>query len=98
MYRLQLETMQNLAFVHLRNGDSDSALHFATDALAIATRCGFGLRKVSLRILLGKIFAFRHERAAAKEMLTGASQIASKLHYERAVEVAENELVLLGPD
>lgn len=96
MYRLQVEAMQTLAAVHLRNGDGDSALRFATDALAVATRCGFGLRKVSLRVLVGRILAFRKDPAAARELLTSASMVATKIHYERAVEAAENERVALG--
>jgi hypothetical protein len=96
MYRLQIEAMQTLARVHLRNGDADSALRFATDAAAIAARCGFGLRKVSLRILLGRIMAFRNELPAARELLESASLIATKLHYEQAVEAAEDERVRLG--
>lgn len=97
MYRLQIEAMQNLASVHLGNGDADSALRFATDASAIATRCGFGLRKVSLRVLLGRVMAFRKDLAAARELFESAALIATKLHYERAVEAAENERVRIAP-
>ena len=97
MYRLQIEAMQNLAFVHLRNGDTDSAIRFATDALSVATRCGFGLRKVSLRILLGRILGYRGALDEARELFRNASLIASKLHYEQAVEAAENARIELGP-
>jgi tetratricopeptide (TPR) repeat protein len=96
MYRLQIEAMQNLAFVHLRNGDTDSAMRFATDALSIATRCGFGLRKVSLRILLGRILGYRGALDDARELFSNAALIASKLHYEQAVESAENARIELG--
>jgi SIR2-like domain len=96
MYRLQIEAMQSLAQVHLNNGDSDSALRFATDALAVATRCGFGLRKVSLRILLGRVMAFRNDLDAARELFESASLIGTKLHYEQAVEAAEDERVRIG--
>ncbi|MEL7452131.1 MAG: SIR2 family protein [Pseudomonadota bacterium] len=93
MYRLQLEAMQVRSFVHLQNGDAETALKYATDALAIACRYGFGLRKVSLRILLGKILAARKEVDAAKQMLETASRIATSMGYARAVAVAEDYLI-----
>jgi tetratricopeptide (TPR) repeat protein len=93
MYRLQLEAMQNRSLVHLQNGDAETALRFATDALAIACRHGFGLRKVSLRILLGKILAARHDVLAARRLLTSASKIATSMRYARAVAAAEDCLV-----
>jgi tetratricopeptide (TPR) repeat protein len=96
MFRLQLECMQALAQVHLRHGDTDSALRYANDALAIAARCGFDLRSVSLRILVARILAFRGDRASARALLETAEHIATKMKYERAVEAAENELIRLG--
>lgn len=98
MFRLQVEAMQVTAFVHWRNGDTDSALQYANDALAIASRNDFGLRRVSLRILLGRILASRNEKAAARQILREASRLAAGLGYARAVESAENELVRLDVD
>ena len=96
MFRLQLETMQSLAQVYLRNGDTNSALRYTTDAMAVAARCGFGLRTASLRILMAKILHFRGDREPARELLESALLIATKMKYERAVEAAENELTALG--
>lgn len=96
MFRLQLETMQSLAQVYLRNGDTDSALRYTNDAMAVAARCGFGLRTASLRILMAKILAFRGDLDSARELLKSASLIATKMKYERAVETAETELTNLG--
>jgi tetratricopeptide (TPR) repeat protein len=96
MFRLQLECMQALAQVHLRHGDTDSALRYANDAMAIAARCGFDLRAVSLRILVARILAYRGDRTSAQALLETAEHIAAKMKYERAVEAAENELIKLG--
>ncbi|HSI16204.1 MAG TPA: hypothetical protein VK980_00430, partial [Sphingomonas sp.] len=96
MYRLQVETMQALALVHLGNGDVDSALQFTTDAMAISSRCGFGLRKVNLRTLLARVLALRGDTRSARALVLSSSVIASKIHYERAVETAENLLLELN--
>lgn len=96
MFRLQLECMQALAQVHLRHGDTDSALRYTNDAMAVAARCGFDLRTVSLRILMARILAFRGDKDSARELLDAAEHIATKMKYERAVEAAENELIRLG--
>lgn len=98
MYRLQLETMQVIAAMHLRNGDTDSALQYASDAMAIASRHGFGLRKVSLRILQGRILASRNKGSSARQLLEEGARIASGLGYARAAEAAEDQLVMLDID
>lgn len=93
MFRLQLEAMASMAGAHLRHGDADSAMMFATDALAIASRCGFGLRKVTLRILFGRILAFNRDRESGRKLVTIASDVATKLGYHSAVQSAEDALV-----
>lgn len=90
MYRLQLEAAQTLALAHFHNGDHDSALRHVSEALAIAARNGLSLRKISLRILLGRIVAARGDRAQALELVESAMQLATRIGYERAVEAAEN--------
>lgn len=98
MYRLQLEAMQVMAFLHWNNEDTDSALQYTFDAMAIASRFGFELRKVSLRILLARILASRNERDDARDLLHEASRLASGLQYARSVEAAEDALVMLDVD
>jgi tetratricopeptide (TPR) repeat protein len=93
MYRLQVETAQVLALVHLANGDTHSALNFVHEAMAIAARGGFSLRKISLRILLGRIHLARREPRLASNLFTSATKLATRIRYERAVEAAENELI-----
>jgi tetratricopeptide (TPR) repeat protein len=93
MYRLQVETAQILAVVHLDNGDTHSALRFVHEAMAIAARGGFALRKISLRILLGRIHLARREPGLARNLLTSATKLATRIRYERAVEAAENQLI-----
>jgi tetratricopeptide (TPR) repeat protein len=96
MFRLQMECMQTLGHVYLQHGDADSALRYTNDAMAVAARCGFGLRMVTLRILMARILAFRGDTDSARALLESAAQIGAKLRHERAVESAENELIKLG--
>lgn len=98
MYRLELDACQTLALVHFGNRDTDSALRYVNDALAIAARTGSALRKISLRILLGRIMSLRGDRDQARELIVSASNLATRIHYERAVASAENALVELEPD
>lgn len=93
MYRLQVETAQILAIVHLGHGDVDSALRYVHDAMAIAARGGFALRKITLRITLGRIHIARRDFGRARKLLTSAAKLATRIRYERAVEAAEDELI-----
>jgi hypothetical protein len=98
MYRLQIEALQLIAYVQLKLGDTDSSLAYATDALAIATRYGWGIRKIGLRALLGQIFASRNQKGEARKVFEEASKRAILIGYARGGEVAEDELVKLDAD
>ena len=96
MYRLQVEVMQLISWVHLNNGDYDSALRYASDAMSVAGRYGYGLRKVSLRTLLARVYIQRGDRSSGLELLRTATIIATKLGYDKAVETAENVRVKIA--
>ncbi|GAA0274071.1 hypothetical protein GCM10009127_13120 [Alteraurantiacibacter aestuarii] len=98
MYRLQIEALQQIAFLQLKLGDTDSAFEYVSDASAIAARNGFGLRKIGLRMLLGRILASRNEKDAARIILAEASKLGTRIGYARAAEVSEDELVKLEAD
>jgi tetratricopeptide (TPR) repeat protein len=93
MYRLQVETAAILAGVHLDNGDTDSALRYVHKAMAIAARYGFALRKITLRIMLGRIMTARGDVELARRYFVSAANLGTRIRYERAVEAAENGLV-----
>lgn len=98
MYRLQVEALHLIAFQQLKQGDTDASLAYVSDAIAIATRYGFGLRKIGLRTLLGRILASRNQKDAARTILEEASLLAIRKGYARGGEVAEDELVKLDAD
>lgn len=96
MYRLQVEAMQIISWVHLNNGDYDSALRYVSDAISVASRYGYGLRKASLRTLLARIFIQRGDRRSGLALLKSATRVATKLRYDKAVETAENVRVTIS--
>lgn len=90
MYRVRMEARRALAKLRLKEGDFDGALEQASEAMAIATRFGFSLRKVSLRILIGQILIKRGDPVSGHSMLDQATRIADRIGYQRAVEQAHS--------
>jgi tetratricopeptide (TPR) repeat protein len=88
MYRVRMEVRRALAKMRLASGDYDGALEQAGDALAVATRFGFALRKISLRILIGQILIRRGDPISGNAMLDQATRTADRIGYQRAVEQA----------
>ncbi len=88
MYRVRLEARRVLALMRFRDGDFDGALEQASEALAVAARYGFTLRKIALRILVGQILVKRGDPISGAALLERASRIADRLGYQRAVEEA----------
>jgi tetratricopeptide (TPR) repeat protein len=92
MHRVRVEAGLNLARIKLTSGDHDAALEHAADAMAIATRYGLSLRKISLRILMGQILIKRGDPHSGRALLDRAIRNADRVNYQRAVELAQNVL------
>lgn len=88
MFRVRMEARRALAKLRFTEGDYDGALEQAAESLAIATRFGFSLRKISLRILIGQILIQRGDPISGHAMLDQATRIADRVGYQRAVEQA----------
>jgi tetratricopeptide (TPR) repeat protein len=86
MFRVKMEARMVLAKMRMSGGDYDGALEHASDALALAMRFGFALRKVTLRIMIGEILVQRGDAYSGKSMLDQAMQEADRIGYQRAVE------------
>lgn len=89
MYRVRMEARAALANLRLAQGDYDGALEQAADALAVATRFGFSLRKISLRVLIGQILINRGDKVSGKALVDQALRIADRVGYQRVVEMAQ---------
>lgn len=90
MFRVRIEARQALAEMRAAAGDYDSALEHAADALAVATRFGFGLRKINLRILIGRILLKRGDPKSGNALLNQAIINADRVGFQRAVERAQS--------
>jgi tetratricopeptide (TPR) repeat protein len=88
MYRVRMEALGTLARLRFEAGDYDGALEKASDAMAIAIRFGFALRKISLRILIGTCLIRRGDPISGNAILDEAVRIADLLGYQRAIELA----------
>ena len=86
MFRVKMEARMVLAKMRMSGGDYDGALEHASDALALAMRFGFALRKVTLRIMIGEILVQRGDPYSGRSMLDQAMQEADRIGYQRAVE------------
>jgi len=75
-YRVQIEASSRLARVMRRGGDYDTALRYAAEALAVASRYGHSLQKTDLRIEIGKILRLRGDPISGQALLERANEIA----------------------
>jgi len=86
MYRLRMEARRALARLRIESGDYDGAMEHASDALAVAIRCGFSLRKINIRALIGEILVRRGDPISGRAMLDQAALEADRIGYQRAVD------------
>lgn len=74
MFRVRMEARRVLALTRFHDGDYDGALEHASEALSVAARFGFVLRKNSLRILVAQILVRRGTPISGNAMLKRASR------------------------
>jgi tetratricopeptide (TPR) repeat protein len=86
MYRVRMEARRVLARVRLAAGDYDGALEHATEAMSLATRFGFSLAKIRLRILIGEILILRGDPKSGTALIERAVRNAERVGYARALE------------
>jgi hypothetical protein len=86
MFRVRMEARRALAKLRLEAGDYDGAMEHATDALSVAVRYGFSLRKINLRAMIGEILVRRGDPRSGHALLDQAALEADRTGYQRAVE------------
>lgn len=85
-YRVRIEASASMAR-HMRiDGDYDTALRYAVDAIMIAARYGHSLQKTSLRIELGRILEARGDPISGRALLEMAVSIGTSKGYFHALE------------
>ena len=88
MYRVRMEVQRALARLRSATGDYDGALEHATEAMSVATRYGFTLRKISLRILIGEILIRRGDKVSGNALIERAIRNADRVGFGRAVQLS----------
>ncbi|OQW77398.1 MAG: hypothetical protein BVN33_04090 [Proteobacteria bacterium ST_bin13] len=95
-YRVRVEARANLAQIRMASGDIEMALEHATDALAVATRHGLSLRKITLRILIGSILIRRGDPMSGRALIEAGKAAAVRVGYQRATALAQAALMTKG--
>lgn len=88
LHRLSIEAQGRLAWTKFNNGDYDAALEHISEAMAIATRYGLTLYKISLRATMGLILIKRGNMDAGRTLIRNAINGAVRIGYQRAIENA----------
>ncbi|HYI39570.1 MAG TPA: SIR2 family protein [Allosphingosinicella sp.] len=95
MHRVRVEARAALALLKLRMGDHEAALENAADALATASRYGLSLRKISLRIVIGRILIARGDPNSGRALINAAIEEADRRGYQSALRAAQRALIEL---
>jgi tetratricopeptide (TPR) repeat protein len=85
-FRVRVEAGAALAREMRLNGDYETALRYASDALAIACRYGHSLQKIWLRVEIGQILIRRGDPKSGEAMLDCAERSAVRTGYKRTIE------------
>jgi tetratricopeptide (TPR) repeat protein len=93
MHRVRIEARANLALANMASGDFEVALEHASDALTVATRFGLSLRKISLRVLIGRILMRRGDPQSGKALIESGRAAASRVGYQQVVSNAQKALM-----
>jgi tetratricopeptide (TPR) repeat protein len=96
MYRVRMEVLRALAHVRRAAGDYDGALEHATEAMSVATRFGFSLRKISLRILIGEILIRRGNPVSGNALIERAIRNADRVGFQHAIELCRQVSLKYG--
>lgn len=93
MHRVAVEALSTRIQLRLDVGDVDEASQDCKRAMAIATQFGMTLRRIWLRVMNGKVYLARNDIANAEFMFERAIEAAERVGYQRAIEVASNNLM-----
>ena len=86
LYRLLCEALFYDARLKTNQGQYDLASKSAAQSVAIATKQGMKVRRISITILLGEIFCRKKDTATGLKLLDDAGEAAQRIGYQLAVE------------
>jgi hypothetical protein len=85
-HRVRLEANAALSRLMLDDGEMEGALRVTCDALALASRHGSTLQKISLRVQLADILIRRSDPRSGSALLATAEKLSVRLGYNRMAE------------
>jgi tetratricopeptide (TPR) repeat protein len=96
MHRNAVQALGASTYLRLEMGDVEAAAIDCSRALALASRYGMALHRISLRILTGRVLHKRGDIDNARFMFERAASAAERIGYQRAVDLASGQLMRLG--
>jgi hypothetical protein len=94
-----VSNLQNMGFEVAHGGDGNDTIYasrsdeHAGDALTVATRYGLSLRKISLRVLIGRILMRRGDPQSGRALIISGRAAASRVGYQQVVSNAQKALM-----
>lgn len=98
MHRVTVQALGASSQLRLEAGEVEAAANDASRALALATRYGMALSRISLRIQTGRALEKRGDAANARFMFERALSAAERIGYQRAVDSASARLMRPAQD
>lgn len=86
LFRLQSEALFYDARLKMQQRELDLACEAASESVAIATRYGMKMRRISSSILLGEIYCANKDTSTGHRLLNDAAIDAQKVGYQLALE------------
>lgn len=98
MHRVTVQALGASSQLRLEVGEVEAAANDASRAMALATRYGMALSRISLRIMAGRALEKRGDVANARFMFERALGAAERIGYQRAVDSASARLMRPAQD
>jgi hypothetical protein len=95
LYRVSVEAYRTGSEVAVRFGNYELAADLAAKAMTYANRYGMTLRKISLRVTMGKIMLLK-KNSDGEILIQNAIAYADRIGYEGVVERARRALIDYG--
>lgn len=96
LHRLECEALYYDGKLKILQGEFDLAGKFAADSVAIATRYGMKLRRISALLMLGEALCRNGDEVSGRKVLEDSGIAAQKLGYQLAVERKQDILLQLA--
>jgi len=95
MHRVTVQALGASTQLRLAVGEVEAAAHDCSRALALATRYGMALPRITLRILMGRVLERRGDTENARFLFERAVIAAEAIGYQRAIDRGRAQLMRL---